>query len=112
MKKEGKRISRRSFLKTTSRGHFSEGVQEFSRFVHAASFVIIAVFLIVHLYLALIPMNRQSLYAMFGDGNLPIDYVRIHHPILYENLTGQKIPDPIPAENDEPSVADEKLKSS
>ena len=52
---------------------FTQGVQEFWRFVHAASFVIIGVFLIVHLYLTLIPMNRQSLNAMFEDGKLPID---------------------------------------
>ena len=94
------------------RGHFSEGVQEFFRFVHAASFVIIGVFLIVHLYLALLPMNRQALSAMFGDGNVPIDYVKSHHPIWYENLTGQKRPDPTPAENAEQSAADENLPSS
>ena len=82
------------------REHFPERFQEFSRFVHAPSFVIIGVFLIVHLYLALLPMNRQSLYAMFGDGNLPIDYVRSHHPIWYENLTGKKGPEPTPAENE------------
>lgn len=93
------------------RGHFPQGVQEFCRFVHAASFVIIGVFLIVHLYLALIPMNRPSLYAMFGDGNLPLDYVRSHHPLWYESLTGQKEPDPAPAEHEEQSAADEKLPS-
>jgi formate dehydrogenase gamma subunit len=94
------------------RDHFPEGVQEFSRFVHAASFVVIAVFLIVHLYLALLPMNRQSLYAMFRDGNMPMDYVRSHHAIWYEKLTGKKRPEPTPAENEEQSVADEKLTTS
>jgi formate dehydrogenase subunit gamma len=77
---------------------FSQGIQEFCRFMHAASFVIIGVFLLVHLYLSLLPMNRQSLYAMFRDGRLPIDYVRSHHPIWYEKLTGKKIPEPTPAE--------------
>jgi hypothetical protein len=35
---------------------------------------------------------------MFRDGQLPIDYVRSHHPIWYEKLTGKKIPEPTPAE--------------
>ena len=93
------------------REHFPQGVQEFSRLVHAASFVIIAVFRMVQFYLGLIPMNRQLSHAMFGDGTLPVDYVRSHHPIWYENLTGQKRPDPIPAENEEQLVIDEKLEN-
>ena len=66
------------------RDQFSEGVQELSRFAHAASFVIIDVFLIVHLYLSLIPMNLQSLYAMFRDSGLPTAYVRSHHALWHE----------------------------
>ena len=69
---------------------FSQETQEFCRFVHAASFVVIGVFLIVHVYLATLAMNRQALTAMFGDGNLPVDYVKSHHPIWYEKLTGEK----------------------
>jgi formate dehydrogenase gamma subunit len=72
------------------RDFFPQGFQEFCRLVHAACFVVIGLFLIVHLYLALIPMNRPSLYAMFKDGNLPVDYVRDHHEIWYEKLTGDK----------------------
>lgn len=67
---------------------FSQDTQELCRFVHAAAFVIIGVFLIIHLYLALLPMNRQALNAMFDDGRLPVDYVKSHHPIWYEKLTG------------------------
>jgi formate dehydrogenase gamma subunit len=73
------------------RDFFSQGTQEFNRFVHAASFVVIGVFLIIHLYLSLLPMNRQALNAMFGDGSLPIDYVKSHHPIWYEKLTGKSL---------------------
>ena len=40
------------------RNIFTQGIQEGCRFVHAASFVIIGVFLIVHLYIILLPMNR------------------------------------------------------
>ena len=90
---------------------FSQGIQEFCRFVHAASFVVIGVFLIVHLYLSLLPMNRQALNAMFGDGVLPIDYVKSHHPIWYEKLTGKK-PEQTSAEKVEPSVAEEELTAS
>jgi formate dehydrogenase gamma subunit len=73
------------------RGQFSQGTQEFCRFVHAASFVVIAVFLVIHLYLSLLPMNRQALNAMFGEGSLPIDYVKSHHQIWYEKLTGESV---------------------
>ena len=73
---------------------FSQGTQEFCRFVHAASFVVIGVFLVVHLYLALLPMNRQALNAMFGDGGMPIDYVKSHHQIWYEKLTGKSAEPP------------------
>ena len=93
------------------RDNFSQGIQEFSRLVHAASFVVIGVFLIVHLYLSLLPMNRQSLNAMFGDGRLPIDYVKSHHTIWYEKLTGKRA-EQISAEKVEPSVAEEKLTTS
>ncbi len=71
------------------RDFFPQGIQEFCRFVHAASFVVIGLFLIIHLYLALLPMNRQALNAMFGDGNLPMDYIKSHHQIWYEKLTGK-----------------------
>lgn len=70
------------------RDQFSQGVQEFSRFVHAASFVVIAVMLLLHVYLALSPLNRKAFHAMFGDGTLPLDHVREHHPIWYEKLKG------------------------
>lgn len=86
------------------RDNFSQGIQEFSRFVHAASFVVIGVFLIVHLYLSLLPMNRQSLNAMFGDGSLPIDYVKSHHPIWYEKLTGKRA-EQTSAEKEEPTTS-------
>lgn len=72
------------------RGFFSQDVQELCRLAHAASFVVIGVFLIIHMYLALLPMNRPALYAMFRDGNLPAEFVKHHHPIWYEKLSGSK----------------------
>ena len=93
------------------RDHFSQGTQEFSRFVHAASFVVIGVFLIVHLYLSLLPMNRQALNAMFGEGELPIDYVKSHHPIWYEKLTEKK-PEQTSAEKGGQLVTEEESTTS
>ena len=86
---------------------FSQGTQEFCRFVHAASFVVIGVFLIVHLYLSLLPMNRQALNAMFGDGSLPIDYVKSHHQIWYEKLTGKSAEPPSTDKKEQESVEGE-----
>ena len=91
------------------RDFFSQGTQEFCRFVHAASFVVIGVFLIVHLYLSLLPMNRQSLNAMFGDGKLPIDYVKSHHPIWYEKLTGKSAEPPSTDKKEPESVEGEPI---
>jgi hypothetical protein len=51
-------------------------------------------------------MNRQALNAMFGDGRLPIDYVKSHHQIWYEKLTG-KSAELTTTEKVEPSVAEE-----
>jgi formate dehydrogenase gamma subunit len=83
---------------------FAQGIQEFCRFVHAASFVVIGVFLIVHLYLSLLPMNRQSLNGMFEDGKLPIDYVKSHHEIWYEKLTGKGAEPPSTDKKEQESV--------
>ena len=86
---------------------FSQGTQEFCRFVHAASFVVIGVFLIVHLYLSLLPMNRQALNAMFGDGTLPMDYVKSHHQIWYEKLTWKTAATPSTDKKEQESVEEE-----
>ena len=85
---------------------FSQGTQEFCRFVHAASFVVIGVFLLVHLYLSLLPMNRQALNAMFGDGSLPIEYVKSHHQIWYEKLTGKGVEPPSTYKKEQESVGE------
>ncbi len=71
----------------------------------------VRVFLVVHLYLSLLPMNRQALNAMFGDGRLPIDYVKSHHPIWHEKLTGKRA-ELTTTEKVEPSVAEEELTTS
>ena len=62
--------------------------------------------------LAVTAITLSGFVLMFRDGGLPSDYVRSHHPIWYENLTGKKGIDPKPAEKAEQSVADEKLITS
>ena len=83
---------------------FSQGIQEFSHFVHSASFVVIGVFLIIHLYLSLLPMNRKALSAMFGEGELPVDYVKNHHQIWYEELTGKSAEPPSTVKQEQESI--------
>lgn len=73
------------------RDFFSQDTQEISRMIHALSFVVITLFLIVHLYLSLLPMNRKALEAMFGDGKLPLEYVKEHHEIWYEKLVKKRV---------------------
>ena len=46
--------------------------------------------LLLHIYLALSPLNRKAFHAMFGDGKLPLDHVREHHPIWYEKLEAKE----------------------
>jgi formate dehydrogenase subunit gamma len=65
---------------------FSVSVQEQARFLHAASFVLMAMLLPVHIYLSLIPMNRHGLRAIFRDGQMSVASVRAHHPLWYEQL--------------------------
>jgi hypothetical protein len=48
---------------------------------------------------------------MFEDGRLPVDYVKSHHPIRYEKLTGKKL-EQTTAEKVEPSAAKEELTTS
>lgn len=68
------------------RGAFTVSVQEQARLIHAISFVIICLFLPVHIYLSLIPMNRHGIRAIFRDGMVPVSIIREHHPIWYNQL--------------------------
>ena len=65
---------------------FTVALQEQARFIHVVSFIIIFLFLPIHIYLSLIPMNRHGLRAIFRDGNMPVSTIKEHHPIWYEQL--------------------------
>ena len=61
----------------------------FARFVHVLFFVLIAVTLILHVYLAAHPINRAGLHAMFGNGEIDAEVVRCHHPLWWKKLTSK-----------------------
>ena len=73
-----------SFLEAFSPG-IPGGAFRSCRFVY-----VIGVLLFIHTNLALLPMNRPALHAMFRNGFLPVDFVKSHHPIWYERLNGDK----------------------
>jgi len=73
------------------RDFFAIAVQEQARLIHVASFIIIFLFLPIHIYLSLIPMNRHGLRAIFRDGNMPVSTIKEHHPIWYEQLKNEGV---------------------
>jgi formate dehydrogenase subunit gamma len=68
------------------RDSFSPAIWSFSRFVHDAVFLLTALALIVHVYLGTHPINRESLRAMFGNGEMDLEFIKHHHPLWYEKL--------------------------
>ncbi len=65
------------------RSSFSIDMQAFMRVIHFAGFVIIGLFLIFHVYFAVIPPNRAGYKAMFGDGTDSEEHARKKHPGLF-----------------------------
>ena len=63
-----------------------EGIIGFARFIHGLFFILIAVALIFHVYLATHPINRAGLKAIFGDGEIEEEEVRQHHPLWWDKL--------------------------
>lgn len=63
-----------------------EGIIGFARFIHDIFFILIAVALIFHVYLATHPINRAGLKAIFGDGEIEEEEVRQHHPLWWDKL--------------------------
>ncbi len=58
---------------------------ELARLMHDIGFCIIALFLIVHIYFAVHPINRAAYRAMFGDGSADKDDVKKKHPRFTKN---------------------------
>lgn len=65
------------------RQSFSIDMAAFMRVVHFTGFVIIGLFLIFHIYFAILPANRAGYKAMFGDGTDSEEHARKKHPGLF-----------------------------
>ena len=65
------------------RQSFSIDTAAFMRVVHFAGFVVIGLFLIFHIYFAILPANRAGYKAMFGDGTDSEEHARKKHPGLF-----------------------------
>lgn len=71
------------------RSSLPDGLVGFARFLHALFFILIAVSLIFHVYLATHPINRAGLKAIFGDGEMDAEEVKHHHPLWWKKLNGK-----------------------
>lgn len=72
------------------RGQFTLDAQEWLRTIHAVCFVLLCIMMVAHIYFAVFPINRDGLRSMFGDGKLPLEHIKHHHPLWYKKLTGKK----------------------
>lgn len=68
------------------RDSFSIEIAAYARGAHAISFVILAIALIVHIYFAVHPTNKNSYKAMFKTGEMDVDFIKDHHGIYYDKL--------------------------
>jgi formate dehydrogenase subunit gamma len=68
------------------RDSFSTDVASCARGVHAVAFVVIGVFLIIHMYLATHPANKSAYKAMFKTGKMDVDTIKDHHGLYYDKL--------------------------
>lgn len=68
------------------RAHLPLGLAAFARFIHDLVFIAMSVGLIVHVYLAMHPLNRAGLKAMFGNGEIDAEEVKHHHPLWWDKL--------------------------
>lgn len=68
----------------------TEQVLQWCVFLHFCSAAVMAVFLPVHIYMAaLAPGEGPALRSMFS-GHVPLEHVKRHNPLWYEQLTGSK----------------------
>lgn len=53
------------------------------RLIHDIGFIVFIIFLIIHIYLAVHPVNRAGYNAMFRDGKDDIEHARKKHPGMF-----------------------------
>ena len=63
----------------------------YARGAHGISFVVLALFLMIHIYLSTHPANKTAYDAMFKDGEMKDgemdeDFIKDHHGIYYDKL--------------------------
>jgi len=69
---------------------FSVEVASYARAIHAVSFIVMGIFLIIHIYLATHPANKEAYDAMFKSGTMDEDFIKDHHGIYYDKLKKEK----------------------
>jgi len=74
----------------TFRSSFSPDTWLIARVLHDVFFVLIITGLVLHVYLAVHPINRESLRAMFTTGEVDLEHVRVKHPKWYEQLMEER----------------------
>ncbi len=68
------------------RESISSDLATYARAAHAISFIILGMMLIIHLYLAVHPTNKNSYEAMFHTGTMDEEFIKDHHGIYYDKL--------------------------
>ncbi len=68
------------------RDSFSVELASYARGAHAISFIVLGLLLIIHIYLATHPVNKNAYKAMFKTGELDEEFIKDHHSIYYEKL--------------------------
>lgn len=65
---------------------FSVETASLMRGIHAISFIVLGIVLIVHIYFATHPANKAAYNAMFRTGEMDEEYVKEHHSLWYKKL--------------------------
>lgn len=63
--------------------YLSQPLVNAMRMLHLAGYCIMILFLIVHIYLAVHPVNRAGYIAMFGDGKDSKEHAKKKHPGMF-----------------------------
>ena len=61
---------------------FTKSTEILLRDVHSYSFIALSIVVFVHIIFALMPSNKHAFKAMFRTGEMELDYVKEHHPLM------------------------------
>lgn len=68
------------------RDAFSVETAALARGAHAIAFIFLSCLLMIHVYLATHPTNKNSYSAMFKTGKMDEEFIKDHHGIYYDKL--------------------------